>query len=621
MNKTIFNLFAALAFIFAALATPSASAYKAFIAAPFSAATAPVFEGTGNTRDLAIQDAIAECADDTNDLVRTRVCENENLQIFWVSSSGVNSGGNDSSCITFALDRTVNAPQVFAGYGNADEEADARNEAMTSCNTASGTGCLIVARINREGDDINLGAGTNFICDTTGLICGDDEIPNQTDGSCGECPTATHEVVDIGGTDTCVEICGDNQVRNADLSCQTCESHELANKPTQMCDACPTETTHVLVDIEGTETCRAREICESSELVDSELGICEVCPTNSVVSEDQSTCVCNANVLDNYESEGMCEVCPDGYTANAAQDDCICSDNSLVTASGHCEPCTADNPLADKENNRCIRATEQTTCQTYFLDTTPILNEFGECVAVGTTADCSLVYPASAPLYNETTKQCEAPDCPAARPVYDEGNCRATIPEDCANGEIFQNSNCVARGDDDKVNNRAIVIGLIMVGAFVADSWSDERDSELNWTPSYAFNTNNGNVSYSVGSRWTAKTENFGYYWQTAKSGSGDIRYSSGIGYNNGIMQANIDSEGTREDTDIDLSISAQKTWGLWNIGGGYRIDTRLTPTESKTRNRLNLTAKYKIDQWILSATANTTGKKSTARINYSYRF
>ena len=349
--------------------------------------------------------------------------------------------------------------------------------------------------------------------------------------------------------------------------------------------------------------------------------MCDACPTNSVASSDQSTCVCNAGFLETYESEGMCEVCPDGYTANAAQDDCICSDNSLVTASGHCEPCTADNPLADKENNRCIRATEQTTCQTYFLQTTPILNEFGECVAVASTADCSLVYPASAPLYNETTKQCEAPDCPADEPVYDEGNCRATRPEDCANGEIFQNSNCVARGDDDKVNNRAIVIGLIMVGAFVADSWSDERDSELNWTPSYAFNTNNGNVSYSVGSRWTAKTENFGYYWQTAKTGSGDIRYSSGIGYNNGIMQANIDSEGTREDTDIDLSISAQKTWGLWNIGGGYRIDTRLTPTESKTRNRLNLTAKYKIDQWILSATANTTGKKSTARINYSYRF
>ena len=581
MNKTIFNnILAALALTLAALATPSAFAVIAVVGGG-GAFTYHLFSGVGDTQEEALEIAYDNCDQAATGGLQNDV-DNNMFTCFDYEPVYVNAVDGIPSCVDFAGHTPIGAgtregggflSQSVPGIVNSEDTAaaliDAQAMALTACEMNGSRFCVVIDHITAQDVDFSFSptVPVNGICDTSGVIC---------DGE------------------------------NAD---------RIINNETLSCDPCPINT----VASEDNTRC----VC-NAEFLDTwttEYGMCDACPTNSVASSDQSTCVCNAGFLETYESEGMCEVCPDGYTANAAQDDCICSDNSLVTASGHCEPCTADNPLADKENNRCIRATEQTTCQTYFLDTTPILNEFGECVAVGTTADCSLVYPASAPLYNETTKQCEAPDCPAARPVYDEGNCRATIPEDCANGEIFQNSNCVARGDDDKVNNRAIVIGLIMVGAFVADSWSDERDSELNWTPSYAFNTNNGNVSYSVGSRWTAKTENFGYYWQTAKTGNGDIRYSSGIGYNNGIMQANIDSEGTREDTDIDLSISAQKTWGLWNIGGGYKIDTRLTPTESKTRNRLNLTAKYKIDQWILSATANTTGKKSTARINYSYRF
>ena len=587
MNKTIFNnILAALALTLAALATPSALAVKALVGGYyFGGSTGVLFEGIGNTRNEAYDNAIANC-ELSEDIIDEDTFDCETYSPIYLSAvNGIPSCfGYGVSNISFGTDGTFN--RIFPVTVNAEGITDAEMEAaITSGGSIGLTNC---------GND----NPSTLPCNTGNNVVLNGELVPNNNGNLSGTPSQVNGTCDTIG-----------------VICEGDDDDKVINNETGSCTPCPTNS---VVSEDNT-----RCVC-NAEFLDTwttEYGMCDACPTNSVASSDQSTCVCNAGFLETYESEGMCEVCPDGYTANAAQDDCICSDNSLVTASGHCEPCTADNPLADKENNRCIRATEQTTCQTYFLDTTPILNEFGECVAAATTADCSLVYPASAPLYNETTKQCEAPDCPAARPVYDEGNCRATIPEDCANGEIFQNSNCVARGDDDKVNNRAIVIGLIMVGAFVADSWSDERDSELNWTPSYAFNTNNGNVSYSVGSRWTAKTENFGYYWQTAKSGSGDIRYSSGIGYNNGIMQANIDSEGTREDTDIDLSISAQKTWGLWNIGGGYRIDTRLTPTESKTRNRLNLTAKYKIDQWILSATANTTGKKSTARINYSYRF
>ena len=146
----------------------------------------------------------------------------------------------------------------------------------------------------------------------------------------------------------------------------------------------------------------------------------------------------------------------------------------------------------------------------------------------------------------------------------------------------------------------------------------------IDWTPSYAFRNHNGDFYYAVGSRWTAAADNWRWYWQANQSGGnrgGQFGYGSGMSYHGDIFAAAFNSQSDTKQTAMDLSLSANKTAGVWHFGGGYRFNVELTETETETKNRLNITARYTLDKWILSATANTDGNKAAARINYSYRF
>ena len=163
------------------------------------------------------------------------------------------------------------------------------------------------------------------------------------------------------------------------------------------------------------------------------------------------------------------------------------------------------------------------------------------------------------------------------------------------------------------------IIGGVAVVALALWYFTSGSD-DLTWTPSYAFANNNGNVSYSVGSRWTATANDWNLYWQTRQNGDKFV-YGSGIGYNNGILSAAMNSESEGDKTDLDLDLAANKTIGLWNLGGGYNFDMELSDDATESQNRLNAKVGYIMDKWILSATANTNGDTGTARINYSYRF
>ena len=174
-------------------------------------------------------------------------------------------------------------------------------------------------------------------------------------------------------------------------------------------------------------------------------------------------------------------------------------------------------------------------------------------------------------------------------------------------------------------SNSGKVLGIAAGAAAIAAAWwfFNKDDSDFSWTPSYSFANNNGNMSYSLGSRWTATANDWQIYWQTRQTDK--FVYGSGISYNNGILSAAMNSESEGNKTDLDLNLSANKTVGLWDFGGGYNFDMQIsdtdTETKTETQNRINAKIRYTMDKWILSANANTDGNTGTARINYSYRF
>ena len=186
------------------------------------------------------------------------------------------------------------------------------------------------------------------------------------------------------------------------------------------------------------------------------------------------------------------------------------------------------------------------------------------------------------------------------------------------NGNDGNNGGTTTSSGGGGGGSAAGIIGGVVVVALALWYFTSGSD-DLTWTPSYAFRNNNGNVSYSVGSRWTATANDWQIYWQTRQTDK--FVYGSGIGYNNGILSAAMNSESEGKQTALDLDFAANKTIGLWNLGGGYRFDMQLSETETDTQNRINAKVRYTMDKWILSANANTDGDTGTARINYSYRF
>ena len=212
----------------------------------------------------------------------------------------------------------------------------------------------------------------------------------------------------------------------------------------------------------------------------------------------------------------------------------------------------------------------------------------------------------------------------------------------------------IATAAESSSNHKPIAVaGLFMAGIFLVNYLYGWETAKTSWTPSYAYRQDNGNITYSIGSRWTTTADNMRFYWQTRQNGGsngGKFVYGSGMSYNNGILAAAINSESDSTITDMDLSLSANKTMGVWTLGGGYNFDMELSETESETKNRvdisanytqnqwvlsaaamhgtdsesqnrLNIAARYTVDKWILSANANTDGDKTRAAVNYSYRF
>ena len=175
------------------------------------------------------------------------------------------------------------------------------------------------------------------------------------------------------------------------------------------------------------------------------------------------------------------------------------------------------------------------------------------------------------------------------------------------------------KANNEKTAVIAAGIGLGVGAVALALYYFIDSPDKIIYEPSYAFQNNNGNLSYSLGNRWTATADNWRFYWQAKQNDK--FVYGSGIGYNNGLLSAAINSQSEKDKTDLDVALSATKTIGLWNLGGGINFDMAISETETETQNRINAKIRYTVDKWILSANANTDGKKAAARINYSYRF
>ena len=655
MNKTIFNLFAALAFIFATLAATTPSAYAVGAAAWFS--TSPDSTGIPNEADgialtyvstnqpdneAAINAALALCE-------AGRTAAGGNLTPCTIATDG---GGANGEMIIFSADNPAESCFNQAGsfppilsYAVGPSTDDAFMSANAICLTvatrdandgardpmAFPNDCAIQSLRHDHDNDISTanidvmdGVG---LCDETGVICPVDQFKNSS-SNCVACPTATHNIINVNGTDTCLSMCeSEDEIRST--------------------------TTGDCVEI---LTCEGRTIDGNADGVPNVAnGLCMACPDNTL-DLGVSCGGCFPGFVENAASE-------DGCRAAANSDDCQTIDDTMpIYANGDCVSATSDSdcanagfsvslPMAALDDSAaltggCVAAVvpefryqigEMTVIAS---EDTPLSVNVSVAAAlsinIAASVDNTLSYssdsegqlmvsPAgivgfvSGVTISVGVHRIEIIAAEDNTPIMTIGM-YLMVAAAAAEPNEEEAVSVVSSASSSNKNKTGIIVGLLMLGVYIANTDATAA-SAIRWTPSYALSGNNGNVSYSVGSRWTATTDDWRYYWQTATSDGGEFVYGSGMNWNNGIFAANIDSETDAELTDVDMSISAAKTAGMWQLNGGYHLNMQISDTETDAENRLNISAGYYLDRWLLSANANTDGDTAAAKVNYSYRF
>ena len=593
----------------------------------------------------------------------------------------------DNACIVAVFAPLSNGGHRNLGIGIAGNCEQARTDARANCirgdcstapeislNTA---GALYL--IDGEATACPLGQYAESTDNTDALNClpatmpehceqNDDDFPiNNADGECiprcdtnatytGEFPTGTCVCNDSEGYSgdglSCTQIdCGDNSMPTSGTTCM-CEEN-FAGADGMNCMACT-------VDNASPNENRTACECDSGFEGDGTTACTAIdCGDDSELQEDGKTCMCDANHISPSGEGRDCIFDADSCGSNSSpqtDDDgntmCVCAANYSGEDGKNCQ--LAEIPAAD-----FIFVGE--SGNTGKTATTPIVVAFAET----TNSAITLMSPLSVDLtYTRTGESDEEliisdnvvsfnDSISVTAGMYSifiaaaEANTDNTV----ATISLYFSVSSAGGGIGEIVSGRSssskIALGIASSAAVLMALYfiSDVAYDNMHWTPSYAFNQNNGNVSYSVGSRWTATADNWRFYWQQSV-GDGEFVYGSGMRYSDGIFAAAMNSESNTDKTDWALALSATKSLGMWNLGGGYNFDIEVSDTETDTKNRLNLSAdvvvdgwqlsaaathesqnrlniaaRYKVDKWILSATANTDGKETAARINYSYRF
>ena len=502
--------------------------------------------------------------------------------------------------------------------------ADTGEESCVSCSSES--------RQNRQTGD----AATS---------CGDclDTHAEDSNGVCMAKATCTgKQVPDSADPFMCAD-CGDNET-NIDNVC-ACDANSIGEMgscmacvngtPNDDADACICDANHNQFANPGAaDGCVPNAVCDApNEILVDEDSRCEACGVNQAPDETGRACQCDSL---SYSADGIteCQICGDNQVSSEDRTSCMCATdfNDFVNRGMCVQNMDCGNDVATDEGSRCIAFS-------YIVDDTIEGSGTTEApyeLAFESTGDLQITVSAGGEdlTYSKSGGSDElqvsrdgvvsfTPESEVASGTY---NIVIAAIDETTSAELSLYVNVatpvVVKPDSNlQIDNPAVKAAVIAAGlGLIMYIAVNDSVPLFSWTPSYAFNHNNGNTSYSLGSRWTATADNWNFYWQTATGGE-EINYGSGVRYQNGLFYAAMDSDSNLEKTDLDISLTANKALGVWRFNGGYNLDAVLSETDTETQNRLNIAAQYTVDRWILSATANTDGETSAARVNYSYRF
>ena len=648
MKTKLLNILAALALSFAALATPSASAYYAYVVGQ----TTDVY---GLAVDVTVQSdaiglAIADCirrhgSDRTTDCNAATQRTGSNACIgIYVTNEGADAIDNQlfihttEHVVNGFCDDAVNGITVmgFPQFNVAPTHTSCVPQTITeptcdhTCsidrreNQPNKRGCddvcppetpIAMGRDCREANpdecvflddtpiyDMNVDGKCRAALNTCDA---DNSVPDGNDG-CVPCGNNEEEMDDacvcvdmyekINGEGECVAECVDNKDRNDADECVCAEDQEQVNGEGDCVDKCG-DNQERLADRSCVDECG-----EDQERLSDNSCVAKCGEDQDRISDD--SCVAKCELPETRDADDNCVDMTDMTDEETAPEFTFSvDDNDLQT--------TTEDARYEIPSEQDAAAIEINTATTAEGDFSYSKAGGSEALTVNGEGIVSFIQDTVEPGgYEIFIAVAQSESIITTLSLY------LTVAETQPPPPPPSSQTPQAKSKD----HSGKIASLAVLGIVLYHASTKLGKAQINWTPSYAVNHHNGNMQYSAGSRWTATADNWQYFWQTRQT-QNQFAYGSGMRYNGNIFAAAMHSESQNNNTDVVLAFSANQTVGLWHIGGGVNFDMQLSETETDTQNRLNAQVRYTVDKWILSANANTDGNTAAARINYSYRF
>ena len=509
--------------------------------------------------------------------------------------------------------------------------------------SAAGNSCICLRNHNNIADPALCVA--NVVCDagyvrdaeTDSCSCTENYNDVATPGTC-EPDVVCNNIGEVANLETNLCVCdtGNRFVGTAgDCSCRE-DYNNNTNPNVCVLNTAPTCGEHQKLNL-NRDTC----LCNDNAIdanPDDNVVVCQLCGDNQE-SDGENVCVCKdgfskhsngvcmsqpeCGINQEFSSEEDACVCQSGFVPDPVESDLACiafqlSSSFLLTDSGSTEDSALNIETANMDAILITVLPDSSTTDNS-ADSYQYYKYYGSVAELSVTADGVVYFDNTPPPGEHHVVISVAAATPiAAVNVQNKNSCLITIYFSIAEPAVIVGDDGVSPSDS---NATYLLVPLVGAGVYLTYLAFADEDS-LQWTPSYSFYGRNADFSYLVANRWHAESDNWRFYWQTSYGNRQQLVYGSGLSYNSGIFSAALDSEAVEEDESaLDLSLSANQIWGVWRLDGGYNFGLQMSTTETDTQNYLNITARYTLDRWILSATANTDGKASTTRLNYIYRF
>ena len=202
---------------------------------------------------------------------------------------------------------------------------------------------------------------------------------------------------------------------------------------------------------------------------------------------------------------------------------------------------------------------------------------------------------------------------------------------DCTNWHIFsdgENYDALAdrfapsqrKSSGDSTGKRvAFVAGGAAVAGAVAWIFSGSGGiaADSSFSPVAEYSYDNGLRRYQVGTRLDWQNDKWSAYWKATKSsniGKTDgFAFGSGAKWTGDIFSAAFNTSAIGDKSENNLSLSAERIFGLWTLSPEYRLDYRTSETDKTLLHALSANAVWQGDKWTVRHSLGLSGESFAA--------